>query len=129
MVNVNKLKGKIVERGLNVERVAKSLKMNKSTLYRRLEDGSQFTVGEVQALCKSGTYSQEAMEILMVVSHDVRKDNCWKRGEWESHRCSETWTERGKFPWYCCEVDKRWELLLIRSLILDGRDEYLGQRR
>lgn len=68
MVNVNKLKGKIVERGLNVERVAKSLKMNKSTLYRRLEDGSQFTVGEVQALCNVLALTpKEAMEIFFNV--------------------------------------------------------------
>ena len=47
MVNVNKLKGKIVERGLNVDGLAEKVGMDKSTFYRKLaNEGSTFTIGE-----------------------------------------------------------------------------------
>ncbi len=36
MVNVNKLKGKIVERGLNVENLAERIGLDRATLYRKL---------------------------------------------------------------------------------------------
>ena len=39
MVNVNKLKGKMVENGLNMEALAKKIGINKSSLYRKMNDG------------------------------------------------------------------------------------------
>ncbi len=51
VVNVNKLRGKIVENGLNVEKVATRLGMNRSTLYRKMKDGD-FTIGEARAICE-----------------------------------------------------------------------------
>lgn len=47
MINVNKLKSKVVERGMNVEDVAKAVGLNPSTMYRRLSvGGNTFTIAE-----------------------------------------------------------------------------------
>ena len=52
MVNVNKLKGKIVERGFTIEKLAERLGMNRSTLYRRFENGGKdITIGEADKFC------------------------------------------------------------------------------
>ena len=52
MVNINKLKAKFVEKGLSVREVAEKLGVDRSTLYRKINDkeGKAFTVGEVQRL-------------------------------------------------------------------------------
>lgn len=52
VVNVNKLKGKIVERGMSVETLAQSIKIDKSTLYRKLNsEGETFTIKEANLIC------------------------------------------------------------------------------
>ena len=53
MVDVNKLKAKIVERGLNVERLAESIGIDRATLYRRLTNGSTFTIGEADLIANA----------------------------------------------------------------------------
>lgn len=45
-MNILKLKGKIVENGLNVETLASKIGVHKSTLYRKLNEGEEFTIGE-----------------------------------------------------------------------------------
>ena len=45
-MNLNKLKGKIVENGMNVERLADAIGVDRSTLYRKLNNGEQITIGE-----------------------------------------------------------------------------------
>ena len=51
MVNILKLKGKIVEAGLNISLLSKELKIDRSTFYRKLnEDGTEFTVKEVNIM-------------------------------------------------------------------------------
>lgn len=51
MVNINKLRGKIVEVGLTVEEVAKRVGMNTSTLYRRMcNGGGSFTINEADKI-------------------------------------------------------------------------------
>lgn len=64
-MNVNKLRGKIVEQEMNVEKLAKAIGMDKSTLYRKLNsDGDTFTVREVNSICKALNLSKnEAFEI------------------------------------------------------------------
>ena len=53
MVNVNKLKGKIVERGMSVEELANKIGVDKSTLYRKLnQSGETFTIREANLICK-----------------------------------------------------------------------------
>ncbi|MGW8381244.1 helix-turn-helix domain-containing protein [Streptococcus parasuis] len=53
MVNVNKLKGKIVEQNLSVEKLAELMGINKSTIYRKIaNDGSDFSIDEVNSMIK-----------------------------------------------------------------------------
>lgn len=53
MVNVNKLKGKIVELGRNVESVASAIGIDKATFYRKLAaNGETFTIGEADSIAK-----------------------------------------------------------------------------
>lgn len=53
MVNVNKLKGKIVERGLTLDELAKQANISRSTLYKRMQsDGKDFTIEEADSIAK-----------------------------------------------------------------------------
>lgn len=53
MVNVDKLKGKMVERRMSVEDVAVAIGLNVSTLYRRLNNGGNtFTIEEADKIAK-----------------------------------------------------------------------------
>ena len=45
-MNVNKLKGKIVEKGLNIEGLAKLIGTDRSTLYRKLNASDKITIGD-----------------------------------------------------------------------------------
>ena len=45
MVNINKLKGAIVEHGMNIDMLADKIGMDKSTFYRRIQaNGDTFTL-------------------------------------------------------------------------------------
>lgn len=53
MVNVNKLKGKIVENEINIAMLANKIGVDKSTLYRKLNvDGESFTIKEADLIAK-----------------------------------------------------------------------------
>lgn len=45
-MNINKLKGKIVEREMNVETLATIIGVDRSSLYRKLNNGEKLTIGE-----------------------------------------------------------------------------------
>lgn len=52
-MNVNKLKGKIVEQGLSIEYVAKKIGIDRSSLYRKLNnEGETLTIKEANAIVK-----------------------------------------------------------------------------
>lgn len=51
MVDVKKLKIKILEKGFSISSLAKKIGMDKTTFYRRLNDnGNSFTIGEIQEI-------------------------------------------------------------------------------
>ena len=52
MVAVNKLKGKIAEQGMNMTTIAKSIGLDYSSLYRRLDGQVPFTVSDVEKITK-----------------------------------------------------------------------------
>ena len=59
-MNVQKLKGKIVERGLNVGIVAEQLGIDRCTLYRKLSNcGETITIGEAKKLSKALELTEE----------------------------------------------------------------------
>lgn len=45
-MNIPKLRGKMVEVGYSVESLAAKMGIDKSTLYRKLDNGEKFTIGE-----------------------------------------------------------------------------------
>lgn len=63
MLNANKLKGKLVEKGMTVEEISKTLGINPSTFYRKLKNNS-FEIGEADVIVKAlQLSSSEAKEI------------------------------------------------------------------
>lgn len=54
-MNINKLKGKIVEKGMNVEKLADAIGVDRSSLYRKINNAEKITIGEAarikDALC------------------------------------------------------------------------------
>lgn len=62
MIDSNKIRGKIREASLTQESVAKALEINASTLYRKLDGQSPFTVGEVNKLAKLLNLSTKDIE-------------------------------------------------------------------
>lgn len=65
MVNINKLKGKIVERELSVTKLADKIGMDRSTLYRKMaNNGLDFSIREVNLISKELCLTEEeAMQI------------------------------------------------------------------
>ena len=60
MVNVDKLKGRIVEKRHTVETLAKEIGIDKSTMYRKLnENGESFSIGEAAKIAKALELSGE----------------------------------------------------------------------
>lgn len=54
MVNINKLKGKIVEKGMNISTLAKLIHVDKSTLYRKIgNQGATLTIKEADSIVKA----------------------------------------------------------------------------
>lgn len=45
-MKLNKLKAKIIEKGFNVEGLAEKIGMERSTLYRKLNNFEKITIGE-----------------------------------------------------------------------------------
>ncbi|MEA4835156.1 MAG: helix-turn-helix transcriptional regulator [Anaeromusa sp.] len=52
MVNVMKLKGRIVEEGFNIATLATSMGVNRSTLYRKLNGQCPITVDDADSIAK-----------------------------------------------------------------------------
>ena len=63
MLNVNKLKGKMVEKGFTIEKLSNSLGINPSTFYRKLKNNS-FEIGEADEIVEAlGLSAFDATEI------------------------------------------------------------------
>lgn len=54
MVNVNKLRGAVVEHGFTMESLANSIGMDRATLYRKIaNNGENFTLKEVDGIVRA----------------------------------------------------------------------------
>jgi len=54
MININKLKGKIIEKGLNTSGLAKVMGIDKSTLYRKFKNsGEDISIKEATLIVKA----------------------------------------------------------------------------
>ena len=64
-MDLNKLKGKIVENGLNIPKVAEKLEIDPKTLYRRLNSG-KITVGDAAKMKRILSMTdEEAIKIFL----------------------------------------------------------------
>lgn len=64
MVNTAMLRGKIVEKGMDVPGVAARMGVDRSTLYRRIADSDTFTIGEARQITEIlGLTNDEAVAI------------------------------------------------------------------
>ena len=64
MVNVSKLKGKIVERNTTQEELATTICIDKSTFYRKMKQNGNFSIKEVNLIVSALNLSKdEAMSI------------------------------------------------------------------
>lgn len=65
-MNINKLKGKIVEKGMNIEALATTIGINRASLYRKLNDAEKITIGEAVKMKDAlGMSDDEANEIFL----------------------------------------------------------------
>lgn len=65
-MNMNKLRAKIVERGMNVEELAEIIGMTGTTLYRKLRAPLKITIGEaIQMKDVLKLTDEEALEIFL----------------------------------------------------------------
>ena len=65
-MNVAKLKAKIVEKEMNVEALADLIGMDRSGLYRRLNDAEKISIGEAIKMKEAlGMTDQEAIDIFL----------------------------------------------------------------
>lgn len=54
MMNIKKLRSKMIEMDMNVEKLAKQTGIDKSTFYRRLQhDGEEFSIKEADSISKA----------------------------------------------------------------------------
>lgn len=76
-VNVNKLRGKIVENGLNMSTLAIKLEIDRSTLYRKVNsEGDKLTIKEANEIVELlNLDSKEAMTIFFgrLVAYEATK--------------------------------------------------------
>jgi predicted transcriptional regulator len=49
-MKLNMLKGKIVEKGMNVETLAEKIGIDRSSMYRKLNNFEKITIGEAQKI-------------------------------------------------------------------------------
>lgn len=60
MVNINKLKGKIVENGVTLEKLAAEIGMDRATMYRKIKAGGEnFSIKEADLIVKSLRLNKE----------------------------------------------------------------------
>ena len=65
-VNISKLKAKIVERNMNVEKLAAAINVDRSSLYRKLNNAEKITIGEAGRMKTALNMSDtEAYEIFL----------------------------------------------------------------
>ena len=65
-MNPNKLKAKLVEKGINVDGFADQIGMDRSTLYRKLANFEKITIGEATRMKSAlGLSGKDATDIFL----------------------------------------------------------------
>ena len=70
MVNINKLKGKIVECGLSIPELATSIGIDKATIYRKINlEGETFTIKEADLIANKLVLSAEEVNAIFFAQY------------------------------------------------------------
>ena len=65
-MQVNLLKSKLVARGMNVEQLASAIKIDRSSLYRKLNNAEKITIGEATRIKEAlAMTDEEATQIFL----------------------------------------------------------------
>lgn len=65
-MNINKLRGKMVEKGINVERLAELIGVDRSSMYRKFNNFEKVTIGEaIKIQTVLDLSGEEASEIFL----------------------------------------------------------------
>lgn len=65
VVNVNKLKAKMVELGINIEGLSAKIGIDKATFYRRLAShGETFSIKEADLICRELNLSRDEVNAI-----------------------------------------------------------------
>lgn len=65
-MSLNRLKGKIIEKGLNVETLAERIGIDRSSMYRKLNNFEKITIGEAKKIkAVLGLSNEEASSIFL----------------------------------------------------------------
>lgn len=76
LINVNKLKGKIIENGMTIESLAMAMGIDRSTLYRKLKnDGDTMLIKDANRIVEVlHLECEDAIDIFLPkLSHDMRQ--------------------------------------------------------
>lgn len=66
-MDVLKLKGKIVANGMNIEKLAEAISVDRSSLYRKLNNADKITIGEAMRMKEALKMTDaEACEIFLI---------------------------------------------------------------
>lgn len=69
MVDVLKLKAKVLEKGYTIASLADEMKIDRTTLYRRIADeGKSFTIGELDKIVTILSLTEEEVKCIFFVS-------------------------------------------------------------
>jgi transcriptional regulator with XRE-family HTH domain len=60
-MNSNKLKARMVERGINGQTLSREIGISESAFYRKLNGTSEFTQGEIKAIAQALEMDTESM--------------------------------------------------------------------
>ena len=72
MVNINKLKGKVVENGVTLERLAAEIGMDRATMYRKIKAGGEnFSIKEADLIVKSLRLNKEEAVNIFFSQYDA----------------------------------------------------------
>jgi predicted transcriptional regulator len=65
-MNLNKLKAKIVEKGMNVETLAENIGVDRSSMYRKLNNFDKISIGEAKRIKAALDLTNEEASVIFL---------------------------------------------------------------
>lgn len=92
MVNISKLKGKIVERGLSIPKLSGMIGINKATLYRKIKAGGyKITIGEAELIATALKLNADELNSIFLIQKSHKYDYC--KNEWRCKKKGDNMNE------------------------------------